>query len=139
VAAASHASAWVFPLIAAAPTICSFERLETLRYWNSPRRNRGTREQPADRPLPVASARRSTRDVGAPAADGRAAFVEPRHCAEAGNAKAVNAVIPWLSSVMSFAPRLGSGLRRIPARLLDLNLRAFALGAVRDCHDPRLP
>jgi len=62
----------------------------------------------------------------------RARFVEGHAIAlAAGNAKAVNAVILGaLSSMMAFAPALWEEALRhqIPARLLDLNLRAFALG-----------
>ena len=62
----------------------------------------------------------------------RTCFVEGHAIAlAAGNAKAVNAVILGaLSSIMSFAPGLWEKALRhqIPARLLDLNLRAFELG-----------
>ena len=68
----------------------------------------------------------------------RACFVEGHAIAlAAGNAKAVNAVILGaLSSIMSFEPALWEEALRhqIPARLLELNLRAFDLG--RETQEP---
>jgi indolepyruvate ferredoxin oxidoreductase beta subunit len=66
------------------------------------------------------------------AAGVRASFVDGHAIAlGAGNPKAVNAVILGaLSAIMPFAQELWQEAlaHQIPARLLELNLRAFALG-----------
>jgi len=126
------------PLISrgAADYLVSFERLETLRYLDF--LHAGSVVLVNNQqivPLPVAVGKASyPADIEArlQATGVRACFVEGHAIAlAAGNAKAVNAVILGaLSAIMSFAPALWEGALRhqIPARLLDLNLRAFALG-----------
>jgi len=126
------------PLISrgAADYLVSFERLETLRYLDF--LHAGSVVLVNNQqivPLPVAVGKAVyPADIEArlQATGVRACFVEGHAIALAsGNAKAVNAVILGaLSSIMSFAPALWEEALRhqIPARLLDLNLRAFALG-----------
>jgi len=126
------------PLISrgAADYLVSFERLETLRYLDF--LHAGSVVLVNNQqivPLPVAVGKAVyPADIEArlQATGVRACFVEGHAIAlAAGNAKAVNAVILGaLSAIMSFAPALWEGALRhqIPARLLDLNLRAFALG-----------
>jgi indolepyruvate ferredoxin oxidoreductase beta subunit len=126
------------PLISrgAADYLVSFERLETLRYLDF--LHAGSVVLVNDQrivPLPVAVGKAAyPADIEArlQAAGVRARLVDGHAIAlAAGNAKAVNAVILGaLSSIMSFAPALWEEALRhqIPARLLELNLRAFALG-----------
>jgi len=126
------------PLISrgAADYLVSFERLETLRYLDF--LHAGSVVLVNNQqivPLPVAVGKAVyPADIEArlQATGVRACFVEGHAIAlAAGNAKAVNAVILGaLSSIMSFAPALWEEALRhqLPARLLDLNLRAFALG-----------
>jgi indolepyruvate ferredoxin oxidoreductase beta subunit len=126
------------PLISrgAADYLVSFERLETVRYLDF--LHAGSVVLVNNQqivPLPVAVGRAVYPvDIEArlQATGVRACFVEGHAIAlAAGNAKAVNAVILGaLSSIMSFAPALWEEALRhqFPARLLDLNLRAFALG-----------
>jgi len=132
------------PLISrgAADYLVSFERLETLRYLDF--LHAGSVVLVNNQqivPLPVAVGKALyPADIEArlQATGVRACFVEGHAIAlAAGNAKAVNAVILGaLSSIMSFAPALWEEALRhqLPARLLDLNLRAFALG--RRTQDP---
>ena len=132
------------PLISqgAADYLVSFERLETLRYLDF--LHAGSVVLVNNQqiiPLPVgvgkavypADIEDRLRATGV-----RVCFVEGHALAlAAGNAKAVNAVILGaLSSIMSFAPALWEEALRhqLPARLLDLNLRAFALG--RETQEP---
>ena len=126
------------PLISrgAADYLVSFERLETLRYLDF--LHAGSVVLVNNQqivPLPVAVGKAVyPLDIEARllATGVRSCFVEGHAIAlAAGNAKAVNAVILGaLSAIMSFAPALWEEALRhqIPARLLDLNLRAFALG-----------
>jgi indolepyruvate ferredoxin oxidoreductase beta subunit len=126
------------PLISrgAADYLVSFERLETLRYLDF--LHAGSVVLVNNQqivPLPVAVGKAVyPADIEArlQSTGVRACFVEGHAIAlAAGNAKAVNAVILGaLSAIMSFAPALWEEALRhqIPARLLDLNLRAFALG-----------
>jgi indolepyruvate ferredoxin oxidoreductase beta subunit len=126
------------PLISrgAADYLVSFERLETLRYQDF--LHAGSVVLVNNQqivPLPVGvgkAAYPSDIEERLQATGVRACFVEGHAIAlAAGNAKAVNAVILGaLSSIMSFAPALWEEALRhqIPARLLELNLRAFALG-----------
>ena len=126
------------PLISrgAADYLVSFERLETLRYLDF--LHAGSVVLVNNQqivPLPVAVGKAVyPADIEARllATGVRSFFVEGHAIAlSAGNAKAVNAVILGaLSAIMSFAPALWEEALRhqIPARLLDLNLRAFALG-----------
>jgi indolepyruvate ferredoxin oxidoreductase beta subunit len=116
--------------------LVSFERLETLRYLES--LHAGSVVLVNDQrilPLPVSVGKAAyPEDVEerVRAAGLRAHFVDGHGLAlAAGNAKAVNAVILGaLSALMDFAPALWEeALRRqIPARLLEVNRRAFALG-----------
>ena len=126
------------PLISrgAADYLVSFERLETLRYLDF--LHAGSVVLVNNQqivPLPVAVGKAVYPvDIEARllATGVRSCFVEGHAIAlAAGNAKAVNAVILGaLSAIMSFAPALWEEALRhqLPARLLDLNLRAFALG-----------
>ena len=132
------------PLISrgAADYLVSFERLETLRYLDF--LHAGSVVLVNNQqivPLPVAVGKAVYPvDIEARllATGVRSCFVEGHAIAlAAGNAKAVNAVILGaLSAIMSFAPALWEEALRhqLPARLLDLNLRAFALG--RRTQDP---
>lgn len=123
----------------------SFERLETLRYLEY--LHPGSVVLVNDQqilPLPVGvgkavypadiEGRLLTTGV-------RAAFVDGHAIAQAaGNVKAVNAVIVGaLSTIMTFDSVLWEKALRgqIPARLVDVNLRAFALG--RGALTPRTP
>jgi indolepyruvate ferredoxin oxidoreductase beta subunit len=126
------------PLISrgAADYLVSFERLETLRYLDylGPRSVVLVNNQQII-PLPVAVGKASyPADIEArlQATGVRTCFVEGHAIAlAAGNAKAVNAVILGaLAAIMPFAPELWEQALRqqLPARLLDLNVRAFALG-----------
>ena len=132
------------PLISrgAADYLVSFERLETLRYLDFLHAGSVVlvnNQQIVPLPVGVGKAVYPV-DIEArlKATGVRASFVEGHAIAlAAGNAKAVNAVILGaLSSIMPFAPVLWEEALRhqIPARLLELNLRAFALG--RQTHDP---
>jgi indolepyruvate ferredoxin oxidoreductase beta subunit len=133
------------PLIprGAADYLVSFERLETLRYLDF--LHAGSVVLVNNQqilPLPVGVGKAVyPEDIEArlEVTGVRASFVEGHALAlAAGNAKAVNAVILGaLASIMSFAPALWEEALRhqIPARLLDLNLRAFALG--RETQAPR--
>jgi indolepyruvate ferredoxin oxidoreductase beta subunit len=135
------------PLISrgAADYLVSFERLETLRYLDF--LHTGSVVLVNNQqivPLPVAVGKAVYPvDIEARllATGVRSCFVEGHAIAlAAGNAKAVNAVILGaLSAIMSFAPALWEEAMRhqIPARLLDLNLRAFALGR-RTLEAPRV-
>lgn len=135
------------PLIprGAADYFISFECLEALRYLEYLRP--GSVVVVNDQkilPLPVSVGKAEyPTDAQARllAAGVRADFIDGHAIAlAAGNAKAVNAVIVGaLSTLMGFAPDLWEeALRRqIPARLIDVNLRAFALG--RDSLTPRAP
>ena len=126
------------PLISrgAADYLVSFERLETLRYLDF--LHGGSVVLVNNQqivPLPVAVGKAVyPADIEARlrATGVRTCFVEGHAIAlAAGNAKAVNAVILGaLSAIMSFTPALWEEALRhqIPARLLDLNLRAFDLG-----------
>jgi indolepyruvate ferredoxin oxidoreductase beta subunit len=126
------------PLIprAGADFLVSFERLETLRYLEY--LHRGSVILVNDQkilPLPVSVGKAAyPEDVEARllATGLPVRFVDGVGLARAaGNAKAVNAVVLGaLSSLMGFAPGVWEeALRRqVPARLLDVNLRAFALG-----------
>ena len=126
------------PLISrgAADYLVSFERLETLRYLDFLHAGSVVlvnNQQIVPLPVAVGKAVYPT-DIEArlQATGVRACFVDGHAIAlAAGNAKAVNAVILGaLSSIMSFAPALWEEALRhqLPARLRDLNLRAFALG-----------
>lgn len=116
--------------------LVSFERLETLRYLDF--LHAGSVVLVNNQqiiPLPVGVGKAVyPADIEARlhATGVRACFVEGHAIAQAaGNAKAVNAVILGaLSSLLPFAPRLWQEALRhqIPARLLDVNLRAFELG-----------
>lgn len=117
--------------------LVSFERLETLRYLEYLHRDSivlvNTQEI---LPLPVSVGKMrypAGIDERLRATGVRALFVDGHGIAlAAGNAKAVNAVILGaLSSVLPFGPGIWEdALRRhIPGRLLEVNLRAFALGA----------
>jgi indolepyruvate ferredoxin oxidoreductase beta subunit len=126
------------PLISrgAADYLVSFERLETLRYLDF--LHAGSVVLVNNQkivPLPVGVGKAvypADIEERLQATGVRARFVEGHAIAlAAGNAKAVNAVILGaLSSIMSFTSALWEEALRhqIPARLLDLNLRAFALG-----------
>ena len=126
------------PLISrgGADYLVSFERLETLRYLDF--LHAGSVVLVNDQriiPLPVGVGKAVYPvDIEARllATGVRARFVDAHAIAlAAGNAKAVNAVILGaLSSMMAFAlPLWHEALgRQIPARLLELNLRAFELG-----------
>jgi len=126
------------PLISrgAADYLVSFERLETLRYLDFLHAGSVVlvnNQQIVPLPVGVGKAVYPTDIEERLLATGvRTCFVEGHAIALAtGNAKAVNAVILGaLSSIMSFAPALWEEALRnqIPARLLDLNLRAFARG-----------
>jgi len=117
--------------------LVSFERLETLRYLEYLHRGSVVLVNTQEiLPLPVSVGKaRYPRDVeerlGATGV--RALFVDGHGIAlAAGNAKAVNAVILGaLSAILRFdAGVWEEALRRqIPSRLLEVNLRAFALGA----------
>jgi len=132
------------PLIArgAADYLVSFERLETLRYLDYLHaRSVILVNNQQIIPLPVGVGRAvypADVETRLQATGVRTHFVDGHTIAlAAGNAKAVNAVILGaLSSMMSFAPALWEEALRhqIPARLLDLNLRAFALG--RESQEP---
>jgi len=116
--------------------LVSFERLETLRYLDMLHRDALVIvNDQRILPLPVSvgkAAYPADVEERLSAAGARARFVDGHGLAlAAGNAKAVNAVvIGALSAAMSFDRALWEeALRRqIPARLLDVNLRAFALG-----------
>jgi len=132
------------PLISrgAADYLVSFERLETLRYLDFLHAGSVVlvnNQQIIPLPVGVGKAVYPADIEGRLLATGvRTCFVEGHAIAlAAGNAKAVNAVILGaLSSIMSFAPALWEEALRhqIPARLIDLNLRAFALG--RETQEP---
>lgn len=116
--------------------LVSFERLETLRYLEA--LHSGSLVLVNDQriaPLPVGIGKAVyPRDVEerVRAAGLRPRFVDgPGLAAAAGNAKAVNAaILGALSAIMDFAPGLWEEAlgRQVPPRLLDVNLRAFALG-----------
>lgn len=126
------------PLISrgAADYLVSFERLETLRYLDF--LHAGSVVLVNNQqilPLPVAVGKAvypADVEPRLQATGVRICLVEGHAGAlAAGNAKAVNAVILGaLSAIMSFAPPLWEEALRhqLPPRLLDLNLRAFALG-----------
>ena len=126
------------PLISrgAADFLVSFERLETLRYLDFLRAGSVVlvnNQQIV--PLPVAVGKAvypADIEERLQATGVQTLFVQGHAIAlAAGNAKAVNAVILGaLASIMSFESRLWEEALRhqIPARLIDLNLRAFALG-----------
>ena len=132
------------PLISrgAADYLVSFERLETLRYLDF--LHAGSVVLVNNQqiiPLPVGVGKAVyPLDIEAriEATGVRFSLVEGHAIAlAAGNAKAVNAVILGaLSAIMPFAPTLWEEALRhqIPPRLLELNLRAFALG--RETHVP---
>ena len=132
------------PLISrgAADYLVSFERLETLRYLDFLHAGSVVlvnNQQIVPLPVGVGKAVYPAAIEERLLATGvRTCFVEGHAIALAtGNAKAVNAVILGaLSAIMSFAPALWEEALRhqIPPRLLDLNLRAFALG--RETQDP---
>ena len=126
------------PLISrgAADYLVSFERLETLRYLEFLHAGSVVlvnNQQIVPLPVGVGKAVYPA-DIGErlQATGVRTCFVEGHAIAlAAGNAKAVNAVILGaLAAIMTFAPALWEEALRhqVPARLLDLNLRAFALG-----------
>ena len=116
--------------------LVSFERLETLRYLDFLNaRSVVLVNNQQIIPLPVAVGRAVyPLDIEArlQATGVRTCFVDGHAIAlAAGNAKAVNAVILGaLAAIMPFAPALWEQAlhQQIPARLLELNLRAFALG-----------
>jgi indolepyruvate ferredoxin oxidoreductase beta subunit len=120
--------------------LVSFERLETLRYLDS--LHAGSLVLVNNQrilPLPVSVGKAAYPDDvegRLQAAGVRALFVDGQAlAAAAGNAKAVNAVILGaLAALMGFAPGLWEEALRhqVPARLLEVNLRAFALG--RESH-----
>jgi indolepyruvate ferredoxin oxidoreductase beta subunit len=120
--------------------LVSFERLETLRYLES--LHAGSVVLVNDQrilPLPVSVGKAVYPDdveARLRATGVRALFVDGAGlAAAAGNAKAVNAVILGaLAAIMDFAPGLWEQALRhqVPARLIDVNLRAFALG--REAH-----
>lgn len=126
------------PLISrgAADYLVSFERLETLRYLDFLHAGSVVlvnNQQIVPLPVGVGKAVYPADIEARLLATGmRTRFVDGHGIALAtGNAKAVNAVILGaLSAIMSFAPALWEEALRhqIPARLLDLNLRAFARG-----------
>jgi indolepyruvate ferredoxin oxidoreductase beta subunit len=134
------------PLIprGAADYLVSLERLETLRYLDY--LHAGSVVLVNNQriiPLPVGVGKAVYPDdiEGRLRGAGvRAGFVDGHGLAlAAGNAKAVNAVILGaLAAIMPFAPALWEeALRRqIPARLLDLNLRAFGLGREKQAPPP---
>ena len=116
--------------------LVSFERLETLRYLDSLHAGAVVLVNDVEiLPLPVsvgkatypADIEERLRGAGV-----RAHLVDGRGIATAaGNPKALNAaVLGALSALMGFESAVWEGAlrRQIPARLLDLNLRAFALG-----------
>ena len=133
------------PLIArgAADYLVSFERLETLRYLDF--LHQGSVVLVNNQqilPLPVSVGKAAyPLDIEARlrATGVRSCFVDGHAIAlAAGNAKAVNAVILGaLSRIMSFDTGLWAEALRhqIPPRLLELNLRAFALG--RETQEPQ--
>lgn len=122
--------------------LVSFERLETLRYLDFLHAGSGVlvnNQQIIPLPVGVGKAVYPVDIEDRLRATGvRCCFVEGHAIAlAAGNAKAVNAVILGaLSAIMSFAPALWDEALRhqIPARLIELNLRAFALG--RETQEP---
>jgi indolepyruvate ferredoxin oxidoreductase beta subunit len=117
--------------------LVSFERLETLRYLEYLHRGSVVlvnNQEILPLPVSVGKARYPAGIEDRLAATGvRSVFVDGHAIAlAAGNAKAVNAaILGALSAILSFAPEVWQeALRRqIPARLLEVNLRAFALGA----------
>ncbi|HEY5999968.1 MAG TPA: indolepyruvate oxidoreductase subunit beta [bacterium] len=117
--------------------LVSFERLETLRYLEYLHRDSVVLVNTQEiLPLPVSVGKaRYPADVEERlrATGARCVFIDGHGLAlAAGNAKAVNAVILGaLSSILRFAPDVwAEALRRqVPARVLDVNLKAFALGA----------
>ena len=130
------------PLIprGSADFLVSFERLETLRYLEYLHRDSVVLVNNQEiLPLPVSVGKvkypgdipERIRATGV-----RAVFVDGHGLAvAAGNARAVNAVILGaLSAIMRFEPPVWEeALRRqIPQRLLEVNLRAFALGAAAE-------
>ena len=116
--------------------LVSFERLETLRYLDMLHRDSLVLvNDQRILPLPVSVGKAAyPEDVEERLrlAGVRARFVDGQGRARAaGNAKAVNAVVLGaLSALMSIERGIWEqALRRqVPARLLDVNLRAFALG-----------
>ena len=127
------------PLISrgAADYLVSFERLETLRYLEYLHRGSVVlvnNQEILPLPVSVGKARYPAGIEERLGATGvRAIFVDGQALAlAAGNAKAVNAaILGALSAILPFGPGVWEeALRRqIPARLLEVNLRAFALGA----------
>ena len=127
------------PLIprAGADYLVSFERLETLRYLEYLHRGSVVlvnNQEILPLPVSVGKARYPAGIEERLAATGvRSVFVDGHAIAlAAGNAKAVNAaILGALSAILPFASEVWQeALRRqIPARLLEVNLRAFALGA----------
>jgi indolepyruvate ferredoxin oxidoreductase beta subunit len=127
------------PLISrgGADFLVSFERLETLRYLDYLHSGSVVLVNTQEiLPLPVSVGKArypSDIDERLRATGVRALFVDGHGLAlAAGNAKAVNAVILGaLSSILRFPPGVWEeALRRqIPARLVEVNLRAFALGS----------
>jgi indolepyruvate ferredoxin oxidoreductase beta subunit len=117
--------------------LVSFERLETLRYLEFLHRGSVVLVNTQEiLPLPVSVGRvRYPADIDErlEATGVRSISVDGHGLAlAAGNAKAVNAVIMGaLSSLLRFPPGVWEeALRRqIPARLVEVNLKAFALGA----------
>lgn len=117
--------------------LVSFERLETLRYLEYLHRGSVVlvnNQEILPLPVSVGKARYPTDIEARLGATGvRSVFVDGHAIAlAAGNAKAVNAaILGALSAILSFAPEVWQeALRRqIPARLLEVNLRAFARGA----------
>jgi indolepyruvate ferredoxin oxidoreductase beta subunit len=117
--------------------LVSFERLETLRYLEYLHRGSVVLVNTQEiLPLPVSVGKaRYPADIEERlrATGVRALFVDGHGLAlAAGNAKAVNAVILGaLSAILRFPPGVWEQALRgqIPARLADVNLRAFALGA----------
>lgn len=117
--------------------LVSFERLETLRYVDYLHRGSVVLVNTQEiLPLPVSVGKaRYPADIDERlrATGVRSLFVDGHALAlAAGNAKAVNAVILGaLSSILRFPPGVWEkALRRqIPAKLIEVNLKAFALGA----------
>ena len=116
--------------------LVSFERLETLRYLDSLHAGSVVLVNDVEiLPLPVSVGKATyptdieerLRGAGV-----RAHLVDGRGIATAaGNPKALNAaVLGALSALMGFEPAVWEGAlrRQIPARLHEVNLRAFALG-----------
>jgi indolepyruvate ferredoxin oxidoreductase, beta subunit len=116
--------------------LVSFEQLETLRYLDYLHRDSVVLVSTQEiLPLPVSVGKaRYPSDIEARlrATGVRAHFVDGHGLAlAAGNAKAVNAVILGaLSAILRFEPGIWEDAlrRQIPARFLEVNLRAFGLG-----------